>query len=127
MGMGMSGAYADAIEDDKLKALFPKEHAGLLAACAAGKIGLGGLAEGLRDEEELPGPRNALDALRGAFGKRFSGLTLSLEYHDQENQGDRYDEVDGAYWAIDGLYVLSKGARKLGAKNFERKFFVNYG
>lgn len=63
--------------------------------------------------------------------KSETGLELELMYHDQDNDGDRYDGVDGLYWEVFGCYVpspsLLKLREKFGDDVIERKFFVTYG
>ena len=38
----------------------------------------------------------------------------------------RYDDVDGHYWWVENVYVLSPAAEKMGDK-IKRKFFVTFG
>ena len=72
----------------------------------------------------------ALEALKAAFARATavgdSHLELSIGYHDAAQDGDRYDEVNGVFWAVDGLYQLSPAGRKFGTK-VRRKFFVTFG
>lgn len=133
MGMGHAGASADVIEEDKLVNLLPKEFQALMDSVDQSEH-FGGIAhlafelqaadgtKGIADKAVL----DALNALCDAFARRFEGLTLTLRHHDPEN-GGRYDDVNGAYWSIGGLYILSRGAKQLGTANFERKHFVEFG
>jgi hypothetical protein len=131
MGMGFGSCHADCIEGKTLAKLFPKEYKALTAALKKADMTLDGLAQNIQnlDAEDDSSCLEALGSLRKAFAKKFSnswsveenGLSLELGFH---NQGDRYDEVNGAFWAISGLYVLSTAAKQLGEKNFERKFYV---
>ena len=129
MGMGFGSNHADCIENKTLIKLFPMEYRALTAALKKTGKTLDELAHYIIDDDiKDDGPEmEALESLADAFAKKYDGLTLHLEFHDQENLGDRYDEVSGAYWSISGLYVLSAGAKQLGEKNFERKFFVTLG
>ena len=152
MGMGMSACFTDAIDNEKLYKLFPAEHDNLMIELGKAYENKDKSAEKLADvrpqtsgelldefaeaacndacgrddlDERFAGAKKALDKLARAFKRKY-GLVLTLCYHDPDD-GDRYDEVSGAYWDMDGLYVLSKGARKLGKGNFERKFFTHFG
>ena len=59
-------------------------------------------------------------------GRKRAGLELGLGYHDQENNGDRYDEIAGTFWYVDGAYDLTPAGAKF-KKLFERKTFVELG
>ncbi len=63
--------------------------------------------------------------LQKAFESKV-GLSLSLGYHDRDNAGDRYDDVDGGFWCLDGVFVLSEAAKKFKG-NFEAAYFVTFG
>lgn len=136
MGMGYSANAADVISFDFLTKSF-KEAKDLSKLLKKEKITLDTVASRLFQERMgdgtedpdvniSPSIRSKCDALCKAFAKRYKGLTIYLEYHDIE-QGDRYDEIDGAYWQVDGLYALTPGAKRLGQKNFQRSFFCTFG
>lgn len=63
--------------------------------------------------------------------KKETGLELEIQYHDVDDDGDCYDEVDGLYWEVFGCYVRSPEFEalrsKFGENVIERKFFVTYG
>jgi hypothetical protein len=69
----------------------------------------------------------ALIALKKAFAKATkvgkSHLILLPGYHDAESEGDRHDDIDGFYWAVDGMYCLSSPGKKF-QKEIGRKHFV---
>jgi len=81
------------------------------------------------EEEAIRTITQALETLKAAFAKATavgkSHLDLSIGYHDPDD-GDRYDEVDGVFWAFDGLYQLSPAGKKFGTE-VQRKFFVTFG
>jgi hypothetical protein len=130
MGMGYGANHADVIEVETLKKLLPKQYAALEKA-----LELDGDYKTLEDyaalqpedREKPDGIHKAMRVLQLAFSAKFKGLELELLFHNQDDEGDRYDDVNGAFWHIYGLYVLSPGAKKLGAKNFTRKFYVTFG
>lgn len=71
--------------------------------------------------------------LLGAFYKEFqkeTGIGIELCFHNKENNGDRYDEVEGAFFGLNfgDVYTLSPEAKKLKERLFfDTKYFVNYG
>ena len=71
-----------------------------------------------------------LENLKTAFARATAAgedhLDLFIGYHSAQDEGDRYDEVDGAFWAVAGLYQLSPAGQKLGNK-MERRSFVTFG
>lgn len=129
MGMGFGANFADVIEDETLARLCPREHRALVKLTKKHGLTLEKVARELDfDAGTVDGEvEAALHCLQDAFGKKYEGLSIGLAYHDSENDGDRYDGVSGAYWNLEGVYVLSPAAKKLGTKNFERRFFVTFG
>jgi hypothetical protein len=67
----------------------------------------------------------AYDDLVKEFNK-VTGLELSYGYHDSSNDGDRYDDIDGFYWSVEGVYQLTKAGKKY-SKIIDRKLFVTFG
>ena len=88
-----------------------------------GKIGKG-------DSEALAALYKAWKALDTAF-KKATGLDLFVDYHSREDEGDRYDEVDGMFISVCGLYQPTAKYKKLkekfGDDVVERKFYVSFG
>lgn len=128
------GRFAAALEaiavregDDPLAVLTIARSKGVLM-CEAAEV----LEEG--DEKEAAErvlSQNVLAKLRtlqDAFSVRFFGLILELGQH---TKGDAYDEVDGAYWDVHGLFAPTKGhgalCEALSVKEIERKFFTEQG
>lgn len=71
----------------------------------------------------------AFDKLRNDFADATavgdSRLELGMGYHDCDAEGDRYDEVDGAYFYVDGCYEPAPAAKELLKDGtIERKWFV---
>ena len=111
MGMGNSAAYADVIEESelikigtcgkllkKLQLLKSDECDNILIALAQGYD----LCE-LGDKSFEKKVYKASENLMREF-KKVTGLDLSFGYHDSSNEGDRYDDVDGFFWAVEGMY-----------------------
>ncbi len=63
--------------------------------------------------------------------KEVTGLELSIDYHSIDDNGDRYDNVDGLYFQVYGLYQPTKKFRefkkKFGDEAITRAFFVTFG
>jgi hypothetical protein len=82
------------------------------------------------EEQGVQEIAEAFENLKAAFAQATrvgeSNLTLSIGYHNAEDDGDRYDDVDGVFWAVGGLYQLTPSGKKIGDK-VERKFFVTLG
>lgn len=82
------------------------------------------------DSEELVDLYNAWVRLAGSF-KKETGLTLFVDYHSRDDEGDRYDEVDGMFISVCGLYQPTAKYKKLkekfGDDVVERKFYVSFG
>ncbi len=82
------------------------------------------------DSEELVDLYNAWVRLAGSF-KKETGLELFVDYHSREDEGDRYDDVDGMFISVCGLYQPTAKYKKLkekfGDDVVERKFYVSFG
>jgi hypothetical protein len=54
---------------------------------------------------------------------------MGLGFHDKDEQGDRYDDVNGYYWWVDNVYQKTPQAKKFEKLGhaIERKFFVTFG
>lgn len=59
-----------------------------------------------------------------------TGIKVYLGYHDKENNGDIYDEVEGLYFELgfEDVYQMSEDAIDLSRKAaFGFEYFVHYG
>ena len=128
MGMGYGANFAEVIEQEDLEKLVPKEFNEFLNVCDEDDTSFDEVAERIQQDDfdniSVKVQEKYLK-LCAAF-KRKTKLTLELNYHNSEDQGDRYDDVSGHYWSVDGLYQLSPAGKKL-SKIVKRKFFVTYG
>lgn len=75
----------------------------------------------------------ALNALKEAFKQKTTiapnqFLELHCNYHDPDT-GSEYDEVDGIYWSVTGVMVLSPAAEAFQRKGFsiDENWFCTYG
>ncbi len=144
MGMGHAANFADVITVENLKKICPDTWDAFESLCEKHvDNGWEGFIYGIYqetpyydkngDDIEDVGIIADLDksyqTLVNDFHDR-TGLDLDCGYHDSENCGDRYDDVDGAYFHVDGCYVESpelKSTKEQYGDLIERNFFVTYG
>ena len=126
MGMGHGANHADVIEQDEIKKLVPDELDAFLKECEEQDC-LENVAQNIAyDSEELPKEVvSKYDTLIKSFNDK-TDLDLEIRFHDSSSMGDRYDDVDGIFWSLDGVYQLSPAGEKY-EKIITRKFFVTFG
>lgn len=136
MGMGNYSCHADTVEEDFIKEMCGKEFKAFLEVISESEIDIETFAHAqcLDDIDELTMTNSeesvekivkVFDELTNAFLLATDGLELNMGYHDPEDV-DRGNEVSGAFWTVDGVYVLSKAGEKYGNK-IERKFWTEFG
>jgi len=130
MGMGYAGSYADVISEEGVKEVCPKEYQALMDAMVGippiEAMDFDELAQQAEyNEIENKDAEQALEVLKEAFDKK-TGLALSIGYHDADEQGDRYDDINGGFWCVGGMYELTKAGKKF-EKYVQRKMFVSFG
>jgi hypothetical protein len=128
MGMGYAAAYADVVTEETIKKFCPKEFENLSNAIDDADDTWDNVAQSLEigDDDEVSG--NVViyfRKLQKAFEKK-TGLSLCIGYHSADDDGDRYDDIDGIYWSVDGMYQLTPAGKKM-KKYVERKTFVQFG
>ena len=128
MGMGYGADYADVIEEKAIKKFCKKEFEIFMACVEGCKLDFEEFAQNSSytqfdgyDKDLIKSYTNLYDAF-----KKKTGLMLELSFHDADSYGDRYDQVSGAYWAVDGMYQLTPAGKKM-KKYVERCMFVNFG
>jgi len=118
MGMGYAGNFSVVIEDSDLKKLCPRAFANYEKALSVMSTLMGyeiidefAYAVNLDDEWENYDKKNpeqvkaykklieSLDTLRYSFHQK-TGINLYLGFHNQEDDGDRYDDLSGPYWSL---------------------------
>jgi hypothetical protein len=140
--MGCAAVYADIIEADSLKSMFKNEWEAFQETLEVEDITLDDFAQNLyynddnlvyhEDYEDDHPICVAITNLRTAFkektgwGTLSPGLTLYLGYHNHQDNGDIYDEVDGAYFSVDGMYQLTEAGQAF-RKHVRRCQWVNFG
>jgi hypothetical protein len=55
-----------------------------------------------------------------------TGLSLDIGFHDKDNEGDRYDDINGPYFCVGNVWTKTRPGQKY-ARNISRKLFVTYG
>lgn len=145
MSMGYGANYADVITpetlgsvigDKKLVNGFVKKFNGYeLGDCESSEE----LAETLSgvDPMDIDTDRTAFKNLKKKWDKisskfqEVTGLKIFVEYHDSENEGSRYDDVDGMYFCVGGLWQPTNKFRefkkKFGDEAITRAFYVTFG
>lgn len=85
-------------------------------------------SELIEDETIRKEAQDAYMALTAEFKKQ-TGMGLYADYHDNSDEGDRYDEVNGIFWCVDNYLTETPEAitakKKFGIK-VETKSFVVY-
>jgi hypothetical protein len=131
MGMGYGAGYADVVEEKFIKKICPKEYKAFLATvegsevCSdlevvAREIEMGDTGDIVTKDVE-----KAYKALVTNFLNK-TDLNLNIGFHDSDECGDRYDEVNGVYWSVGGVWKLTPAGKKYETQ-ITRKFFVTFG
>lgn len=130
MGNGYLACYADVVGETFIKKTAPKEWKkfnGLFVKSDAEVRDIVDLFTGYEyektDDNDLL--REAYDSLVKKFNEK-TGLTLSINYHDSGNDGDRYDEVNEWFWEVGGVYDITPAGKKYG-KYITRSTWVTFG
>lgn len=139
MGMGYIAAFDIVVEKKELEKLNMKTLQSLFNVLKKYEVSLEDLARalyyndalGLENEEEEKEIFNALHAFQEEF-RVLTNMNIYLNYHNSSDDGDRYDQVDGAYFALDFLevYELTPNAKRLKqiqGVDFDIKSFVVFG
>jgi hypothetical protein len=132
MGMGYGANFVDTVSEDFVKKVVgEKLFNNFLKACEAIEpyeitmlFGQGDY-ETVKEGEEHFEVCTLYAKILSIFEKK-TGLGLFYDYHDASSDGDRYDDVDGAFWGVTGAYTLSKAGKK-NKEHIERKFYVTFG
>jgi hypothetical protein len=147
MSSGYAAYYADVIEEDCLANLCPEawqefqnilgkygvliEDFAQVCASAYGYDDLELAEEWVGHEKEACQQiENAWKSLQQAFAQTTtvgtSHLDLDIGYHDSENQGGGYDDIDGMYFIAEGVYDFTPAGSRF-KDHIRRKYFVVFG
>lgn len=144
MGIRYGANYADTVDEKVVAEICPKEYEAfkkllekigidveIFAKCLVVDCDLNDYADdGETDkisEKDQDTVHKAYEKLIYAFDAKTKNAGLSLGYHDADDDGDRYDDVNGAYWEVCNCYQLSPAGKFLKDKGLSRKFFVSFG
>lgn len=125
MGMGYGANFAEVIEEKNLKKLCPKTFEAFMDSLQTTSTSLDEVAQFEAYDDLDEAVKTAFIDLQIDFNKK-TGLELSMGYHDADGEGDRYDDVDGAFWTVEGMYELTPAGKKIGGL-VSRKFWVTFG
>jgi hypothetical protein len=127
MGMGYGANFADTIEQGELIKIAPKEWKALEKSVEKDEedmdFNLSEIASGNEIEERI---KTEYDNFVDAVYKN-TGMDVEVFYHNSEDQGDRYDEVEGVFWHVNNAYIKNPKITRGNQQKIERQFFVTYG
>jgi hypothetical protein len=141
MSMGYGAAYADVITKKRIKRTCPTELAAFLRVIKDAGSSLENVAQHLaqdteldlshiEDDKEAVKKQEAIHKtwrkLQRVFKRVSEGLALDIGYHNSEDEGSRYDEVDGAFFCVGGVYRLTPAGKRF-RRSIKRRFFVTFG
>jgi hypothetical protein len=151
MGMGFAACKVVIIPAEKLAVICPTEYVafmGLIEKYSVNFDQYARLATCQADDEEFmeiyedgePLTKEQIDELCKAYDELVyafaqatkvpggSFLTLWLNYHDHENEGSRYDDVNGAFFEVGEYYMKTPAAEYWTDKlNLQDAAFVQLG
>jgi len=134
MGMGTMAQHVVIFDDKKVNELVGKELKELedfldtfgnsLADVAMNIVQESDFVDENIAEEAYNKMKNIISILEASI----PGLTVHIGYHDAEAYGSRYDEVEGMYFAIEGVYVIAEEAKEAMASGaIKEAFFTVFG
>ena len=141
MSMGYGAAYADVITEKRIKRTCPTEMTAFLRAIKDAGSSMENVAQHLaqdaeldlshiEDDKEAVKKQEAIHKtwrkLQRVFKRVSEGLALNIGYHNSEDEGSRYDEVNGAFFCVGGVYRLTPAGKRF-RRSIKRKFYVNFG
>ena len=134
--MGYGSNYAYVIEEESIIKIVPKEYRqfqeilenlGQTMDTVASDLSIGGPISNV-NADDIEKIYESFKYLKEKF-KEITEIGIDLMYHDKEN-GDRYDEVDGAFWILywDDVVELTPNVKKLEQLcDFKVKQWVTFG
>jgi len=127
MGMGYGANFVDTVTEEFVEEVAGAELENFKQALENIEVEISTFAQEAEFDQDEYG--DEVDQSYDALVKKFeavTGLGLDIGYHNQEDEGDRYDDIDGVYWSVGGVYQPTDAGLKYGAK-ISRAFFVNFG
>ena len=113
MSFGYSANQANTIEQEFVAEVAPQELKSFIEALETAEVELADFAYNvwvgyLTDIGEAEW--DAYTKLTEAFEQE-TNLKLGLGWHDTD-EGSSYDEVDGAFWMVEGVYQMTEAGQK---------------
>lgn len=138
MGMGYGACFEWTVSEESVKKTCEEEYGIVDKLLAKYEVVWEDLARAIRYDDVIDELEdNESDEVYFAYNqlvKRFkeqTDLTLELGYHNREDDGDRYDEVDGHFFAVNfgEIYELTPVGKKAKEQGIDIKVktYVSYG
>ena len=128
MGMGYGANYADVVDEKFFVEHCPVEFKALKNLIAEHKMNWQDLYDMEMDDFEKDGDAVFKDTYENfqTACEKATGICPHVGYHSSDDDGDRYDDIDGHYWHVEGVWGRTPAGKKYEA-DIERKFFVTFG
>lgn len=142
MSMDFSASFALVIEQEKIEKMNLVTFRKLLRGLKLHNVSLSNFAHSysvedvIYNEEGEELSKDSMDEIYELFEdfkeefKNSTGVGIDLGYHNQEEQGSCYDDIDGVFFALNfsDVYEMTPEAKHLQKKTgFEMKYFVTFG
>lgn len=137
MGMGYGACFEWVVSEESVKQVCEEEYRELSEVLDKFEVSFDELASSICYQSEIEAEEEEVDEIFFSFDqlvKRFkekTDLTLHLGYHDSNDNGDRYDELDGYFFTVNfsEIYELTPVAKKAKEQGIDvsLKTYVNYG
>ena len=125
MSMSNYANYADVIQNKDIEKIVPKEWKDFMDTLAKNDMDFEDFAREHHFEDcENKAVVESYQKLQNAFNKK-TYLKIRIQYHDAE-ESDRGDDINGAFFAVDGMYQLTPAGKKY-KDIVVRKFYVTFG
>jgi hypothetical protein len=115
MGMGYFSNHATTIEPEDIRKLCSETFEAFTESIKKHEVDIGEVAQMFKFDDFEDFKKEIADNYK-AFQKDFNEKTelkISIDYHACDDEGSRYDDLDGVFWRLDGVYVLSDAAKRL--------------
>ena len=134
MGMGYSANEVYTVSEEFIKEICQKEFDNFMLELENDEVEFDDFARHDAPETIISRKTNDDETMKHTVAyvelclvfQEKTGLSLEVMYHDQENDGDRYDEIGGIVWVVGDVYQYTPAGEKYKDK-IERKGFVVFG
>ena len=130
MGMGYGGSYADVISNENIEKLAPDEYAAFMAAFEDIDAELEEYAKDVAwcqaEDKDWGDVESKFVDLQRSLQMQHD-ICLSINYHNSEENGSRYDGVDGQFFEVNNRMIRNPELSTDIHEMVERQFYVTYG